>query len=76
MNEETKAVDFVFIDHRFRPYRMRTWGNSVWLFCWTADKTWASLRQCSRDEVEEFKADALTPDRAKFYEGGTPFLNN
>jgi len=41
----------VFLDKLSRPYLVKKWGGSHWLFYWHPDKRWVSLRKCNPGEV-------------------------
>ena len=60
---------FVFIDHRHRPYMVKTCENGqAWLHYWHADKHWVTLRRLhSPSEIWTMKAMALAPGLAKLY---------
>ena len=69
------SVDFVFIDCRRNPYRVRTWSNGqIWLHYWSeGSKSWVTLRTVSADEAETLSEHKLPPEVAKHYEAELPF---
>lgn len=58
---------FVFIDDNNRPYWVRMWGESPWLFYWHADKRWVSFRELSGNDVLKFSANKLPNEQAEMY---------
>jgi hypothetical protein len=66
--------DFVFLDHAFRPFRVRKRDRGLWLHYWSKSKQWVTLRECTDDEALQYIEDALKPGLAKYYEAGVPFL--
>ncbi len=71
--------DFIFLDDRNKPFRVRNWGDKgePWLFYWNkGTESWVSFRQA--DPVERMKwylRRSLSAEHALMYEGGVPFLN-
>lgn len=82
MNEQKESVfplevfkgwDFVFLDDNHRPFRVRQFGEELWLHYWHPDKRWVTLRPLRTFEGPELKDRALPEDQAKLYEAGLPF---
>ncbi len=68
--------DFVFLDDKSRPFRVRTCGDSVMLYYWHPGKIWVSLRILTeQSEVWHMQSIALPNEKAQLYEAGVPFLN-
>ena len=60
-------TDFVFIDSDKVPFRIKTWGNDLWLFKWGPDKNWVSVRKVNETEIQFYKRLKISKERAKLY---------
>ena len=60
--------DFVFLDTRNRPFRVKKWSDGLWLFYWhRANNNWVSLRPIRDDEIKGMEARKLTNEQAALY---------
>lgn len=58
---------FVFIDSVDRPYHVRMWNGSPWMFYWHPDNHWVSLRKVTQADVWRFHEKAISEERAQIY---------
>jgi hypothetical protein len=64
---EPEQFDFVYIASDQRPYRVKTWGPTPWMFYWHPDKKWVSHKELTFEQArlcEEYK---LPKNQAKLY---------
>jgi hypothetical protein len=71
-----KRNGWVFLDGSGKPFWIRHWEGSIWLFYWHASKKWVSLREAPDADVKSFPHN-LTEEEQDLYhtEAGTsPYL--
>lgn len=67
-------TDFVFIDDRDTPLRVRERGGKLWLFRLTEGKQWVSVRELKGQEIGAvMMTEPLAPELRAHYEFGVPF---
>ena len=64
----TIELPFCFLDNQLRPYSVRKWGGTVWLFYWGPEDNWVSLRALTDIEVEGFAMRRLPNEQMKLYD--------
>ncbi len=58
---------YVFLDQNKRPYLIRMWEDTPWVFYWHPDKRWASLRKTNQTEIWQTYPHRLPEDQAEHY---------
>lgn len=67
-------LDFVFLDHKSAPYRVRKVDGEYWVFWMHVDKQWVSLRKVeSSPELWHMQNACLDWQHHELYEFGIPF---
>ena len=66
----------VFLDSASRPYWVRMWEGSPWLFYWHADNNWVSLREVSTMETIGFPDNLSEKEQDLYHEqaGTNPYV--
>ena len=58
---------FVFLDDNSKPFHVRMYGDTPWLFYWHPDGNWVTLRPVTQTEVWQMAEKKLPKEQADLY---------
>lgn len=67
ISEMLDEKGFVFLDAQNKPFLIRMWEGTPWIFYWHVDKHWVSLRQVNQMEIWVAVKEKLPDEQAEMY---------